>query len=99
MTTIAIIGLGYVGLPLALRFAEAGVRVIGLDIDPKKVDALNAGTVFPSIPMFLKSRKPAIIRNMPGGGRWQSPMATTASSWRPSTRSTLSMTFPIINAW
>jgi UDP-N-acetyl-D-glucosamine dehydrogenase len=44
MTTIAIIGLGYVGLPLALRFAEAGVRVIGLDVDPKKVDALNAGS-------------------------------------------------------
>jgi UDP-N-acetyl-D-glucosamine dehydrogenase len=43
MTTIAIIGLGYVALPLALRFAEAGVRVIGLDVDPKKVDALNEG--------------------------------------------------------
>ncbi len=40
---IAIIGLGYVGLPLALRFAEAGVEVLGLDIDPAKVDALNAG--------------------------------------------------------
>jgi len=41
--TIAIIGLGYVGLPLALQFARSGVRVIGLDIDAKKVRALNAG--------------------------------------------------------
>ncbi len=40
---IAIIGLGYVGLPLALQFARSGVRVLGLDIDAKKVSALNAG--------------------------------------------------------
>jgi UDP-N-acetyl-D-glucosamine dehydrogenase len=41
--TIAIIGLGYVGLPLALQFARCGVRVLGLDIDAQKVRALNAG--------------------------------------------------------
>jgi len=41
--TIAIIGLGYVGLPLALQFARSGVRVVGLDIDEKKVRALNSG--------------------------------------------------------
>jgi UDP-N-acetyl-D-glucosamine dehydrogenase len=41
--TIAIIGLGYVGLPLCLQFARSGVRVLGLDIDVKKVSALNAG--------------------------------------------------------
>jgi UDP-N-acetyl-D-glucosamine dehydrogenase len=40
---IAIIGLGYVGLPLCLQFARSGVRVLGLDIDAKKVSALNAG--------------------------------------------------------
>jgi len=38
---IAIIGLGYVGLPLALLFSEARFRVTGFDIDPHKVDALN----------------------------------------------------------
>jgi UDP-N-acetyl-D-glucosamine dehydrogenase len=38
---IAIIGLGYVGLPLSLQFARSGVQVLGLDIDPNKVDALN----------------------------------------------------------
>ncbi len=40
---IAIIGLGYVGLPLCLQFARSGVRVLGLDIDAKKVSALNSG--------------------------------------------------------
>ena len=40
---IAIIGLGYVGLPLCLQFARSGVRVLGLDIDAQKVSALNAG--------------------------------------------------------
>jgi UDP-N-acetyl-D-glucosamine dehydrogenase len=43
MTTIAIIGLGYVGLPLSLQFAGRGVRVLGLDIDPAKAEALNSG--------------------------------------------------------
>jgi UDP-N-acetyl-D-glucosamine dehydrogenase len=40
---IAIIGLGYVGLPLCLQFARSGVTVLGLDIDHKKVTALNQG--------------------------------------------------------
>ncbi|MGY0217563.1 nucleotide sugar dehydrogenase [Endozoicomonadaceae bacterium StTr2] len=40
---IAIVGLGYVGLPLALRYTEAGYKVIGLDIDKGKVDRLNRG--------------------------------------------------------
>jgi UDP-N-acetyl-D-glucosamine dehydrogenase len=42
-THVGIIGLGYVGLPLALLFSEAGFRVTGLDIDADKVTALNAG--------------------------------------------------------
>src|ERR1035437_4728443 len=40
---IGIIGLGYVGLPLMLRFAEAGYRVLGFDIDPAKITRLAAG--------------------------------------------------------
>jgi UDP-N-acetyl-D-glucosamine dehydrogenase len=43
MSTIAIIGLGYVGLPLSLQFARSGVRVIGIDIDARKVEALGQG--------------------------------------------------------
>lgn len=44
--TIAIIGLGYVGLPLGLQFARNGVSVIGLDIDGKKVDSIHQGTSY-----------------------------------------------------
>src|SRR3954468_16981586 len=40
---IAVIGLGYVGLPLSFQFARCGVTVLGLDIDTNKVDALNQG--------------------------------------------------------
>src|SRR5688572_10528866 len=40
---IGIIGCGYVGLPLALRFCEMGHRVTGFDTDPEKVHKLNAG--------------------------------------------------------
>ena len=40
---IAIIGLGYVGLPLGLHFAQAGAEVLGFDIDADKVRQLNAG--------------------------------------------------------
>jgi UDP-N-acetyl-D-glucosamine dehydrogenase len=38
-----VIGLGYVGLPLAVEFARAGYRTVGIDLDAKKVDAINAG--------------------------------------------------------
>jgi len=41
--TIGIIGLGYVGLPLAIRFSEEGFRVVGFDIDDSKVKMLNNG--------------------------------------------------------
>jgi UDP-N-acetyl-D-glucosamine dehydrogenase len=40
---IGIIGLGYVGLPLAVEFAEAGCDVIGLDTDARRVSAVNEG--------------------------------------------------------
>jgi UDP-N-acetyl-D-glucosamine dehydrogenase len=41
--SIGIVGLGYVGLPLAMEFAEAGYDVIGVDVDSQKVSALRAG--------------------------------------------------------
>ena len=40
---IGIIGLGYVGLPLAIEYCRAGFRVTGFDIDPEKVALLNEG--------------------------------------------------------
>ena len=43
ITDIAIVGLGYVGLPLSLQFARCGATVVGLDVDSAKIEALNAG--------------------------------------------------------
>ena len=40
---MAVVGLGYVGLPLMLRFAEVGYRVIGIDVDSAKVAKLRDG--------------------------------------------------------
>ncbi|WP_281424284.1 nucleotide sugar dehydrogenase [Nonomuraea rhizosphaerae] len=40
---MAVIGLGYVGMPLAKEAVAAGLKVVGVDVDPRKVDALNAG--------------------------------------------------------
>ena len=40
---VGVIGLGYVGLPLAIAFARAGRKTIGIDIDPRKVASLSAG--------------------------------------------------------
>jgi len=40
---VGVIGLGYVGLPLAVAFADAGHEVVGLDTDPRKVERINAG--------------------------------------------------------
>ena len=41
--SVGVIGLGYVGLPLALAYHEAGLTVVGVDANPKRVDELNAG--------------------------------------------------------
>ena len=43
---IGILGLGYVGLPLAVVFGEAGFHVTGIDTDPRKVDSLNRGVSY-----------------------------------------------------
>src|SRR5277367_6342537 len=43
MATVGIIGLGYVGLPLAVAFAQEGCDVIGVDVDSRKIEAIEAG--------------------------------------------------------
>jgi UDP-N-acetyl-D-glucosamine dehydrogenase len=43
---VAIVGLGYVGLPLAIAFAERGFRVVGIDVDERKVTALANGASY-----------------------------------------------------
>ncbi|MGA9363860.1 MAG: nucleotide sugar dehydrogenase [Bacteroidota bacterium] len=41
--TIGVIGLGYVGLPLAVEYAAKGFRTVGIDVDQRKVDSVNSG--------------------------------------------------------
>jgi UDP-N-acetyl-D-glucosamine dehydrogenase len=68
---IAVVGLGYVGLPLSLQFARSGVSVLGLDLDPKKVESINAGK------SYLKHFPSEIIAEQVNDGRFE---ATTDSS-------------------
>jgi UDP-N-acetyl-D-glucosamine dehydrogenase len=42
-TTVGVIGLGYVGLPLAVAFADADCEVVAIDVDPRRVEAIEAG--------------------------------------------------------
>jgi len=55
---IGIIGLGYVGLPLAVSFAEAGVKVIGFDKSQAKVDQINSGE------NYIKDIRDAVLREV-----------------------------------
>lgn len=43
---VGIVGLGYVGLPLAVAFAQAGFEVVGVDVSPEKVELLNCGSSY-----------------------------------------------------
>jgi UDP-N-acetyl-D-glucosamine dehydrogenase len=53
-STIGVVGLGYVGLPLLLAYAGKGYRVLGFDIDPSKIDMLlNGGSYIQHIPSKL----------------------------------------------
>lgn len=62
---VAIIGLGYVGLPLGLQFARSGVSVRGLDIDPAKVKACNSGK------SYIKHITSVSIREQVKAGRFE----------------------------
>ena len=62
---IAIVGLGYVGLPLGLQFARSGVSVLGLDIDPAKIKAVDAGR------SYIKHIESSAIREQVDAGRFQ----------------------------
>ncbi len=59
--TIGIVGLGYVGLPLAVEFAEAGFNVVGLDVSPRKVDSINRGESY--IPDISTERLAPLVKN------------------------------------
>jgi len=62
----AVVGLGYVGLPLALQFADAGAKVVGLDIDPQKTDGLTGGkSYFMRLPTERIKNHPACHHRQP----------------------------------
>lgn len=60
---IAVIGIGYVGLPLAVAFAEAGYRVIGVDLDSRKVESINHGI------SYIPDVSSKAVRDLAGVGR------------------------------
>jgi UDP-N-acetyl-D-glucosamine dehydrogenase len=61
---IAVVGLGYVGLPLSLQFARSCVSVMGLDVDAKKVQLLNNGQ------SYIKHIEPSAIAELVGSGKF-----------------------------
>ena len=81
---LAIIGQGYVGLPLAVAFGRAGFPVTGLDTDPDRITALNAGR------SYIPDVATTDLQHLLGTGRYEAsgPKAATAarssSPWRTS---------------
>ena len=67
---IAVIGLGYIGLPTAAVFAENGVEVVGVDVNPRVVASINQGQ-----PHFGEPNLDALVRRVVEGGKLR---ATTA---------------------
>src|SRR6476646_8782179 len=62
---VGVIGLGYVGLPLLHAFHKAGFRVIGFDVDPKKIESLRRGE------NYLKHLGPEMVNEMVSAGRFE----------------------------
>ena len=61
--SIAVFGLGYVGLPLAVEFAKAGIKAIGIDVDTNKVEQLRAGG------NYIQDLDDAVVRDMVESGK------------------------------
>ncbi len=62
---VGVVGMGYVGLPLAKTFAEQGFSVVGFDIDPAKIEALNAGR------SYIKHIPAASVASLCASGRFR----------------------------
>jgi UDP-N-acetyl-D-glucosamine dehydrogenase len=65
---VGIIGLGYVGLPLAMEFAKAGFAVTGIDVQPSKIEELNAGR------SYIQDVPTGTLRSYVDSGRFRATM-------------------------
>lgn len=61
--SIGVVGLGYVGLPLGLEFARAGFRVVGIDVDPGRVELVGRGE------SYIGDVEPEELRRVVDAGR------------------------------
>jgi UDP-N-acetyl-D-glucosamine dehydrogenase len=69
---LSVVGLGYVGLPLALAFAEAGFKVLGIDSDRKKANKINRGI------SYLLDVQPERLKKLVSEGFFKATSETTA---------------------
>ena len=72
---IGVVGLGYVGLPLILRFSAVGFRVVGFDIDREKVEKLNKGET------YIKHISPISVRQAVESGFTATSDYRMATEW------------------
>ena len=82
---VGIIGLGYVGLPLARAFSDRGIAVLGFDVDPAKVDRLERGESY--IGHISDGDHPPDARDAASRPRstsagWTSPTSSSSASRR-----------------
>jgi UDP-N-acetyl-D-glucosamine dehydrogenase len=71
---IGVIGLGYVGLPLVVAFAEAGQPVVAVDVDPRKISAIRAGESY--VEDVTSERLAAVLPSIQATSHYQ-PLART----------------------
>ena len=81
---VGVVGLGYVGLPLAVEFARAGFRTTGIELDPRKVAAVNAGE------SYIQDVPSADVAELQRAGR----LAATASPSAVATLDTINICVP-----
>jgi UDP-N-acetyl-D-glucosamine dehydrogenase len=75
---IGIVGLGYVGLPLAVEFAQVGFRVVGIDVDARKVRSVNGGV------SHIEDVPTDKLKSLVGQGLIRANLMRTAATWTPS---------------
>src|ERR1700733_10621363 len=72
--SVGVIGLGYVGLPLVVAFAEAGEQVVAVDVDPRKISAIRAGESY--VEDITSERLAAVLPSIHATSHYQ-PLART----------------------